>query len=92
MNVEIYSCASDNRVVNKTLSPIGVYTLTIKNELDILNPNFIVNYDGSSATIVQNLMGFANYCYIPDLGRYYYITNKKLITAKRFEFECSIDV
>ncbi|MCQ2088078.1 MAG: hypothetical protein MJZ37_08480 [Bacilli bacterium] len=49
---------------------------------DVLAPNFTIDY-------TQN-RSLCNYCYIPSLGRYYYVTCS-LDTAKRLHVSCTVD-
>ena len=84
LNVNIYKTSDDNRVCNKALTPILTITATPTEKLNTLKPVFIVEYKAS----ILN----ANYCYIPTLGRYYYITDITLEKGNRLIIECEVDV
>lgn len=89
MDVTFYINTSDKRAINKNLSSVGPSSsLTIIENLDILTPTFILTCSGSS---IGDLMGFANYMYIGTLARYYYITDKKLLTGNRIQITGLVD-
>lgn len=82
-----YSCTADPRERDKTsaltliasavpLSPTAL--------LDIMAPQIVIDY---VSTLIP-----ANYCYLPDFGRYYFLAPPKIQTGKRIIFDGSIDV
>lgn len=90
--VQFFKCSDDNRVVSKNLTafPNNQYNNVIpKGELNIMKPQLIVKVDSAN---IGELMGFANYMYIPELSRYYYIQDKSLLTGNRISLTGSIDV
>ena len=90
--VQFFKCSHDNRVVSKNLTafPNNQYTKVIpKGELNIMKPQLIIKVDSAN---IGELMGFANYMYIPELGRYYYIQSKSLLTGNRISLTGAIDV
>lgn len=90
MNITIYTNSTDKRYLNKNLKQIGSYSgLVAKDNLNILTPEIILTNVNNG--IVPEIMGFANYCYIPNLLRYYYIVDKKLLTGQRISFSCMVD-
>lgn len=64
MNITLYNTGSDPNEINKALSTIGTYACTLKAPVDEENPEIRIN--GTALN--------ANYAYIPDMGRYYYLT------------------
>jgi len=86
VTITFYKIADDKRQVSKTLNSttkikdsIGV----IKTDCSIMEPRIEMAYDSQLIT--------ANYMYISDFGRYYYIT--KIDTgAQRLYIESKIDV
>lgn len=90
MDITVYTNSSDKRCLTKSKTEIGTYTgLIIKDSIDILTPSFILqNIDNG---IISEIMGFANYMYIPTLARYYYITDKQLLTGTRVSITGLID-
>lgn len=90
--VQFFKCSDDNRVVSKSLTAFSnnqYNAITPKENLNIMRPQIIVKVDSSN---IGELMGFANYMYIVELGRYYYIQDKSLLTGNRISLSGSIDV
>lgn len=71
MTITLYTSTADPKVVNKSsyLTQIGSASVIItpKASLDILYPVIDINYNASYLS--------ANYAYISDFGRYYYIND-----------------
>lgn len=88
LTVTIGICTDDNRVVSKTYTTLGTYTgMFPKEDLDIMHPVIDVTYNS-----IENLMTTANYMYISELNRYYYITNKSLLIGNKIRLEGNIDI
>lgn len=81
MLVKIYNNKSNNNVVNKTLELIQDINFKFKDDSDITNPILILKSYVSG-----------NYCFIPDLNRYYYIDRIELMTGGFFKLYLEIDV
>lgn len=84
MIVTFYSELNDDRVVNKTLVNGTDLELTLRADIDIYNPILYVsqaNYDTSF-----------NYFYIPDFGKYYFITNYDYTFKGVYRINSHIDV
>lgn len=64
MNITLYNTGSDPNEINKALSTIGTYDCTLKAPVDEESPEIRIN--GTALN--------ANYAYIPEMGRYYYLT------------------
>lgn len=85
MQVILYRNKSDRRALNKTLEN----ALTVENVLlldgndSILTPKLIL-----SGVNVANY----NYVYIPDFGRYYFITSIDVVDTRRHRISCDVDV
>lgn len=71
MTVKFYTMALNPIVLNKTLGTATDKTCTIKDSLDVINPTIELDFDASILS--------KNYMYIPDLGRYYFITSIEII-------------
>lgn len=84
MNVIFYRNTSDNRAVNKNLEELFTANCRIHGENSVMNPSLILETNTNSFN--------ANYCYIPDLARYYYIKDWKLDSGLRIVFYCHVDV
>lgn len=73
MDIIFYNTTSENNRVGKVLTNEKTLSGAFKSEVDVQNPIIEVSTD---------LMAY-NYCYIPDLNRYYFI-NKVEITRNNF--------
>ena len=62
--VTFYNNASNNHVFNPALSQLAQFDVYFKDQIDVENPDIYVKND---ASIIN-----ANYCYIPQFGRYYH--------------------
>lgn len=83
--INLYTTTSDPRQVTKTINEIASnIPITPSSSVDILNPTLIIGYNENYLT--------ANYCYIPDLSRYYYISNISLEIGNIITIQCTIDV
>ena len=85
MDITLYKCADDKRVVDKTLSGAVSKTCVIKDDnISILSPR---------VQIAQfNTFKSYNYAYIPDYGRYYYIDDIAVDLGGLLTISLSIDV
>ena len=85
MQIILYQNKSDKRALTKTLEN----ALTVENVLlldgndSILAPKLIL-----SGVNVANY----NYVYIPDFGRYYFITSIDVVDTRRYRISCDVDV
>lgn len=66
MTATFYNNASAPEVVNKQLTTLGTANVDITNGFTIDKPNFQMARNDSLLT--------ANYMYVPDLNRYYFVT------------------
>lgn len=71
MTVYLYNVSINPIVLNKNIGTGNQYICTIKDNLDVLNP--VLELDFNSSILSKN------YMYIPDLGRYYFITSIEII-------------
>lgn len=85
MNITIYKNYSDANVVGKDLKTLQSLTGTIRDAggVDIMNPFITISGDYNFA---------ANYCFIPQFGRYYFIKNVKIVRENIYELELHVDV
>ena len=88
MTVKFYKNKSDKIVVDKNIEQIGdtISNAVIKEDISIMDPIFYLKdfQYFNPAT--------ANYCYISDLDRYYYITDIVILDQSLYEIHCHVDV
>lgn len=87
MTLALYENKSDEIVLDKNITTLATYNGYMKNESSVLNP--IVRIEG--AFNIGNLVN-ANYMYLPDYRRYYYITDITQIRANLVEIRGRVDV
>lgn len=85
MNILIYSNSSDRKVVNKSITLITTLTGTLRDKCSIIDP--VITVEGLTAAQAAS----ANYIYIADFGRYYYI-NDITFNGNLFILSCHVDV
>ena len=71
MTVTFYQLSINPIVLNKTLGAGTDKSCVVKDNLDVLNPVFELDFDASILS--------KNYMYVQDLGRYYFITSIEII-------------
>lgn len=79
MTVNIGTCLDDPRKMNKSPSLTISANCDIHDATDIMNPVFILAYNAA-------YIG-CNYMYVPDWGRYYYITAVTALSGTRMQIE-----
>lgn len=85
VTVKLYNNASDNRVVHKAITQIGNdRTCQITENCDVTNPRIILNMNSGDIS--------ANYMYIADFNRYYYITGINILNGNQTEITGHCDV
>ena len=84
MLLNLYSTTDDTRKLEKTLTAIKNITAIPSENVTMLTPAFIVEYDRAILA--------ANYCFIPEFGRYYFIRDITLLKGNRLQINCSVDV
>ena len=83
MRAILYSNASDKVVVSKSLTQLKEIQIELKDDTSLVNPTFIFS--------VSSKYPEANYIFVPDLGRYYYI-NDITFSQNRGYINCHVDV
>ena len=85
MTIRLYNNSSDQRVLRKSISQVGTdMTVRLLDECTVENPSFKMAYDPKYLT--------ANYIYVPEWDKYYYITSRNILNAAEIYIECHIDV
>lgn len=82
MQITFYRNLSDMRQVPKQIELIADKNGTLRDMTNVQNPVILCH---------ENVIG-ANYCYIPDFSRYYYIESVNIIRTGLYEFTCKCDV
>ena len=81
MEIVLYKNQSQENVLNKTLIQIQTVHGVIRGEDDILNPKIEIEYTRG-----------ANYLFVPDFNRYYFIQNVIQFRKNMCKINCSVDV
>lgn len=85
MTINLLYTTDDPFVASKTVQNVANnVSIVPKGNFDILAPLVVLAYNAS-------YLG-ANYAYIPDLGRYYYIQDQILSPGKQIVLQLNIDV
>lgn len=82
MQVVFYNNSSGNEHVTKSLSEVATFNVNLKDSCSVQNPVLLLSGKYLNA----------NYCYIADFGRYYYINNVTQIRENLWEYNLSCDV
>lgn len=83
MDIILYQTTSERERINKVLSSSVTLSGALRGECSVTNPSFNIE--------VTNPSNY-NYCYIPDFGRYYYITNIVSVRTNIWRIDCAVDV
>ena len=68
--IQLFQYSGDPRIVSKILgTPVSEHTFLLKEGCSIDRP--VIQFSAAAA-----IMATLNYCYIPDFGRYYWITDR----------------
>lgn len=82
MQGTLYVNSSDERYVNKSLSTIGEYNIVFKSDENSIRPTLKISD--------SNIPETANYVYLSELNRYFYIRNKRY-SKQCIYLECELD-
>ena len=85
MTISLYSTGDNPKTVTKTLAAISSVQGRATQPCNILRPELILS--GDSAVNAIN----ANYVYVPDFGRYYFVKDHTTDTAARIILSCEVD-
>lgn len=84
MKVNIYSNTSEPEKIGKSLELLAELTGNLVNETDVINPTIVISSDSGIAQ--------ANYMYIPDFHRYYFINKIESIRTNIWRIHGHVDV
>lgn len=83
MDIIFYTNKSDDDSIGKNIEYSSTLTGTLKEPCSLENPSITIEHSG-----VLN----ANYCYIAEFGRFYFISNQTILSNSRVLVEMSVDV
>ena len=84
MTIKLYTNTSPANFVTKSITQIGSdITGTLRQETSIVNPAIVIESASAPAT--------ANYLYIADFGRYYFIEDIISVRNGLWEIRCKVD-
>lgn len=85
MILNLYRCSDAPETVSKTLTAIAS-NIPIKptGSVNVLKPTIIINYNAAYLA--------ANYAYLSDFNRYYFVGSPSVETGKQITFYLSVDV
>ena len=78
---------SEKNKVDKDIELLANYDIIFKNPVDILNPTIDIKTDD-----IENIVKNANYMYVDQLGRYYFITDMEIIRNGLVRISGRVDV
>lgn len=84
MDATFYSSADDVRKLHKTFTEIVTKQIYLLEDVDITKPSLIVTrFEGYQR---------ANYVYIPEFSRYYYVSSPVILSNERIRYDCTVDL
>ncbi len=85
MTITLYQSVSENVTVNKNLTELATLTGSLREESPVLDP--VIMVEGLEAYLAT-----ANYAYIPEFNRYYFITGVESIRTGLWTISLHVDV
>lgn len=85
MELKLYKVIENYDVINKRKTLVTSMMIRLKRSTDILNPILIIKSE-------LDLINLVNYCYIPDLERYYFINGIEPYPNGVYRLQCQVDV
>lgn len=82
MQVIFYNNSSGSEHVTKSLKQVATFDVNLKDSCSVQNPVLLL-----SGAYLN-----ANYCYIADFGRYYYINNATQVRRGLWQYDLKCDV
>ena len=82
MQVVFYNNSSGNEHVNKSITEVATFDVELKDSCSVQNPVLLLSGKYLNA----------NYCYIADFGRYYYIDDITQIRKNLWQYTLRCDV
>ena len=85
MTIKLYTNISETNALNKTLTELVALTGTLREESSILDPVILMSD-------IDLYVGAANYAYIEEFNRYYFITNIDAVRNNLWRLSFHVDV
>lgn len=85
MNIVLMHNNNDLNVLGKDLSTLKSVKGEFKAKTDIVNPVLLIDN-------IDDIISRLNYCYIPLLNRYYFVTGISSVRNNLWELNCHCDV
>ena len=83
MKLKTYKTNDTNNTINKNLTDLEEYDITLKNPENVINPTIVLNH---RAKFTQN------YAYIPAFSRYYFIRDITRVNRDLVQLRLEVDV
>ena len=83
MIIKLYNTKDSNNTIGKTLTDEQTFDITFKDTFDIINPIVMLK---------SNVPILRNYAYIPEFGRYYFITSIQIQPNRIYKLYLECDV
>ena len=83
MIIKLFNTTDSNNTIGKTLTDEQSFDITFKDTFDIINPIVLLK---SNVPIIKN------YAYIPEFGRYYFITSIQIQPNNIYKLYLECDV
>lgn len=84
MKIQLFETGSPRNSINKKLENMIEFDAQIKGDFNILNPVFRI-------ITTENLTG-KNYCYVPELKRYYFVDSIVIFPINIYVISFKVDV
>lgn len=84
MNIDFFKTSSNPKSLDKVLNSKNTISGSLRNETSVTDVNIFVEFDGT-------ITGY-NYMYIPDFGRYYFITEYESVRNGLWNIKGHVDV
>lgn len=88
--IVLYSNASENEKLDKAITVIDTLTGSFRGEVNVVNP--VIRIQPTASATVTKIVTQCNYCYIAELGRYYYVVSAVGIAENIIELRLRVDV
>ena len=91
LTLNIYTNTSERTKVDKSLKSLfALENVLLKDSCSLQDPTFIISW--SAAQSGPKYLKQANYCYLSDWRRYYFITSITMLRNNLIEIACHVDV